>query len=168
MYRRIGDRQHLMSLRNLLQGRPDAVAAVRGSAEYPEINGNVLFYQTNAGVVIAAELRGLPAPTEPCAKPFFGFHLHSGGSCTGNEDDPFADAETHYNPDGCPHPHHAGDFPPLLGNHGEALALFLTDRFTVSEVLGKTVIVHAKPDDFTTQPGGDSGERIACGVVRAL
>ena len=63
---------------------------------------------------------------------------------------------------------HAGDLPPLFGNHGFAFAVFLTDRFSVREVLGKTVIVHLKPDDFTTQPSGSAGEKIACGEIRKI
>lgn len=81
-------------------------------------------------------------------------------------DDPFADAMPHYDPNGCEHPHHAGDLPPLFENNGFALSLVLTDRFSVDEVIGRTVIVHADPDDFTTQPSGNSGEKIACGVIR--
>lgn len=80
-------------------------------------------------------------------------------------DDPFADAMSHYNPNDCEHPHHAGDLPPLFGNDGFALLLFLTSRFSVDEIIGKTVIIHDQPDDFTTQPSGNSGTKIACGVI---
>ena len=73
---------------------------------------------------------------------------------------------THYNPKDCPHPYHAGDMPPLFGNNGEAFMAFMTDRFTVEEIIGKTVIIHSNPDDFTTQPGGNSGEKIACGKIK--
>lgn len=44
--------------------------------------------------------------------------------------------------------------------------MFMTDRFTVNEVIGKTVIIHLHPDDFATQPSGNSGEKIACGVIK--
>ena len=67
---------------------------------------------------------------------------------------------------GCEHPNHAGDLPPLFGNNGFALSLFLTNRFTVDEVIGRTIIIHDHPDDFTTQPSGNSGTKIACGVIR--
>ena len=73
---------------------------------------------------------------------------------------------THYNPNQCAHPYHAGDLPPLFGSNGYAFEAFLTDRFTVSEVIGRTVIIHSKPDDFSTQPSGNSGEKIACGEIR--
>ena len=72
----------------------------------------------------------------------------------------------HYNPHGCDHPYHAGDLPPLFETSGLALSAFLTDRFTVDEVIGRTVIIHDQPDDFTTQPSGNSGTKIACGVIR--
>lgn len=80
-------------------------------------------------------------------------------------DDPFADAMSHYDPRGCAHPYHAGDLPPLFGNNSFALSVFLTDRFSVHEVIGRTVIIHDHPDDFTTQPSGNSGTKIACGVI---
>ena len=86
--------------------------------------------------------------------------------CTGTADDPFADALTHYNPQCCPHPAHAGDMPPLIANNGYAIQAFLTDRFTVREILGKTVIIHDSADDFSSQPAGNAGARIACGVIR--
>lgn len=157
-----------MSVMSVLYNRPHAVAAVKGSDAYPKIDGVVRFYQTVYGVIVSAEVTGLPLPTEQCALPVFGFHIHDGSSCTGNESDPFADTMQHYNPDGCPHPHHSGDLPPLLGNNGYALQILLTDRFSINEIIGKTVIVHSKADDFTTQPSGNSGEKIACGIIKIL
>lgn len=154
---------HLCSV---LRGRPLAVAKIAGRESYPELSGTARFYQTNAGVVIWAEVNGLPHSQSVCRGQVFGFHIHKGTECAGNVDDPFADAMTHYNPSGCEHPHHAGDLPPLFGNNGFALSLFLTDRFTVNEVIGKTVIIHDHPDDFTTQPSGNSGTKIACGIIQ--
>ena len=43
---------------------------------------------------------------------------------------------------------------------------FLTDRFTLKEIIGRTVVIHSMPDDFTSQPSGNSGEKIACGVIK--
>ena len=86
--------------------------------------------------------------------------------CSGSQEDPFANAGMHYNPDNCQHPYHAGAMPPLFGVDGAALLLFLTNRFSVQEIIGRTVIIHARPDDFMTQPSGNSGEKIACGVIR--
>ncbi len=81
-------------------------------------------------------------------------------------DDTFVDAMSHYDPHGCEYPHHAGDPPPLFGNDGFALSLFLTNRFSVKEIIGKTAIIHDHPNDFTTQPSGNSGTKIDCGVVQ--
>ena len=153
-------------LLSIPRGRPQAMADITGSENYPDISGSVRFYQTNKGVVIWAEVRGLPHSGLPCQEPIFGFHIHEGTDCAGSMDDPFADAMSHYDPNDCKHPYHAGDLPPLFGNHGSALSLFLTDRFSVDEVIGGTVIIHDRPDDFTTQPSGNSGAKIACGVIR--
>ena len=152
----------------ILRQPPSAVAKIKGSANYPDISGEVSFHQTSAGVLVSAQVSGLPAPDHACANRVFAFHIHSGSSCTGDQNDPFADTLMHDNPNNCEHPDHAGDLPPLFGNHGFAFAVFLTDRFSVREVLGKTVIVHLKPDDFTTQPSGSAGEKIACGEIRKI
>lgn len=56
--------------------------------------------------------------------------------------------------------------PPLMGTDGKAFSMFMTDRFTVNEVIGRTVIIHLHPDDFAAQPSGNSGEIIACGVIK--
>lgn len=148
-----------------LRRRPDARAVLRGSADRPGLTGAARFYQTRWGVLVSVEASGLPEGTEPCGERVFAFHIHSGGQCAGDGEDPFAGALTHYNPDGCPHPSHAGDLPPLFSNHGRAFQVVLTDRFTVREVIGRTVILHARPDDFTTQPSGNAGAKLACGRI---
>ena len=58
--------------------------------------------------------------------------------------------------------------PPLFAFNGYAWGAFYTRRFTVDEVEGLSVIVHSQRDDFTSQPAGDSGKRIACGIIRML
>lgn len=122
--------------------------------------------------MVAAEVFDLPSPGGVCGWPVFAFHIHSGGSCTGHAADPFAGALTHFNPGNCAHPAHAGDLPPLFGNGGHAVGLVLTDWFTVREIVGKAVIVHANRDDFTTQPSGDAGKknrlRADCGLRRVV
>ncbi len=153
-------------LLSLLRSRPQAAASITGSTQCPDVSGFVRFYQTDEGVIIFAEISGLPYSALPCCNRVFGFHIHQGMSCSGNMDDPFADTMSHYNPHGCEHPHHAGDLPPLFGNSGFALSLFLTERFSVDQIIGKTIIIHDMPDDFTTQPSGNSGTKIACGVIR--
>lgn len=155
-------------LLSVLYGKPQAAASIMGSESYPDISGTVWFYQTNKGVIVCTEVSGLPHSGEPCQTRIFGFHIHTGSHCEGNMDDPFAQAMSHYDPHGCEHPHHAGDLPPLFGNSGTALSLFLTDRFSVEEVIGKTVIIHDHPDDFTTQPSGNSGTKIACGTIQVI
>lgn len=152
----------------LLRGQPQAVASIAGSESYPGITGTVRLYQTNEGVIVLAEISGLPQSSTSCEDGVFGFHIHEGTDCGGNMNDPFADAMAHYNPGSCKHPHHAGDLPPLFENKGHALSLFLTNRFSVNEVIGKTVIIHDHPDDFITQPSGNSGTKIACGVIRRI
>lgn len=143
----------------------DASAVINGSAAYPNIQGFVRLYQTRNGVLVAAEINGLPNSDDKCHPNVFAFHIHEGTLCEGDMHDPFSEAMSHYNPNDCEHPFHAGDMPPLFGNHGYAFTAFLIDRFSLSEVIGKTVIIHKKPDDFTTQPSGNAGEKLACGVI---
>lgn len=155
-----------MGFIHVLSKPPHATARIRGSEKYPEILAITRFYQTNCGVLVATEATALPYLPGGCEHFIFAFHIHEGGSCTGNEEDLFAGAKMHYNPAECPHPRHAGDLPPLFGNEGYAFSVFLTDRFTVDEIIGKTLIIHASPDDFKTQPAGNAGEKIACGVIK--
>lgn len=147
---------------------PGARANVMGSTEYPEINGVVDFYETDQGVIVMTQVFGLPYTPGNCNEKVFAMHIHAGGSCTGNAEDPFANADGHYNPGNCPHPMHAGDLPPLFGNRSYAWQAVLSDRFTIDEIIGKTVIIHANRDDFTTQPSGDSGPKIACGIIKRV
>ncbi|WNX84158.1 superoxide dismutase family protein [Agathobaculum sp. NTUH-O15-33] len=145
---------------------PDAAAVLQGAPNGRRIEGTVSFYQTPQGVLVTAAVRGLPVTRMACAQPIFALHVHEGTACTGNASDPFANAGMHFNPGGCPHPYHAGDLPPLFSDRtGFAWMAVLTDRFTVRDVLGKAVIVHSKPDDFKTQPSGDAGAKLACGII---
>ncbi len=151
----------------LFPQRPQAFARIKGNGKNLDVIGMVRFYQTAYGVFVIAEIKGLSDPKGGCESPVFGFHIHEGCRCTGNATDAFANAKNHYNPDNCPHPRHAGDLPPLFGANGYAFSAFLTNRFTVKEIVGRTVIVHSSPDDFTSQPSGNSGEKIACGEIVA-
>ena len=152
-------------VREMLQQAPDAIANVRGGGANPRLGGTVRFYQTRYGVLVFAEVVGLPSERGKCDHRVFGFHIHEGSACNGNREDIFAAVGGHYNPSGCAHPAHAGDLLPLFGNHGYALSIFLTDRFTVQEIVGRTVIIHSGVDDFATQPAGNAGEKIACGRI---
>lgn len=147
------------------RGRPDAYAILRGSTAHPDLHGTVTFLQTPAGVLVTADVTGLPTSEEHCEMPVFGFHIHNGTGCEDQGEEPFPMSGTHYNPWSCPHPYHAGDLPPLFGVGGSAFLSFLTGRFAVRDVLGLPVIIHAEPDDFHTQPSGNSGMKIACGVI---
>ena len=69
------------------------------------------------------------------------------------------------NPNNLPHPQHAGDLPPLLGNQGYAYSAFYTDRFELPDIIGRSLIIHSGADDFTTQPSGNAGVKIGCGVI---
>ena len=154
-----------MNLFSVLNGPPQGIAYVMGSKEYPDIHGVFVFYQTKRGVLVVAEVNGLPTSSDPCEDKIFALHMHSGESCTGKENDPFSDSMGHYNPYNCPHPYHVGDFPPLFENNGYAFMMFVTDRFVIDEIIGKTIIIHEKPDDFVSQPSGNAGKKIACGKI---
>lgn len=147
---------------------PTAVAYIRGSEAYPEIKGVAHFYPTGQNVLVLTEVMNLPAKKGVCEAGVFALHIHEGTECTGNSNDPFANARSHYNPDNCNHPYHAGDMPPLFENEGYALTVFVTNRFQLDEIIGKTIIVHDKRDDFTTQPSGDAGNKIACGMIERI
>lgn len=157
-----------MELISILKHPSDAAALISGSPEYPNIIGKTRFYQLSKGVMVVAEVMGLPSSGENCGQKIFAFHIHSGESCTGTESDSFSDVLTHYNPGQCPHPSHAGDLPPLFGNKGYAFSAVFTDRFSVREIIGKTLIIHFSPDDFTTQPSGNSENKIACGQIVSM
>ncbi len=145
--------------------KANAVAYIKGGNGFKNIKGKVLFYQLRGGVLVRSEFTGLPQSTQNCSYPVFGFHIHNGMSCTGTQENPFEDAQGHYNPSDCQHPFHAGDMPPIFGADGRAISVFLSNRFSVSEIIGRTVILHANPDDFATQPSGNAGKMIACGVI---
>lgn len=148
----------------LQRQKPHAMALVKGDEAHCHLTGCVSFYDTCAGTLVVSSIQGPPCG-DRCETAIFGMHIHAGTACTGNAEDPFADAKTHYNPDGCPHPQHAGDLPPLFGNNGAAWNAVITNRFRTCDIIGKTVIIHGMPDDFTTQPSGNSGQKIACGVI---
>ena len=153
---------------SVLNKYPQAYTNLVGDSNHPNLSGTVKFFQTNYGVIIITQVMGLPSSENMCNQPIFGFHIHEGNSCTGNQEDQFADAGMHYNPNNCLHPYHAGDLPPLFSNNQMAFSINLLNRFTVNEIIGKTIIIHAQPDDFTTQPSGNIGNKIACGEIKAF
>ena len=141
---------------------PTARALLRGDPSHPQLIGEVLFSPYGRGTLVVARLLGLPKPG------FLGFHIHEKGDCSTGGDVAFSGAGGHYDPHGVPHPWHAGDLPPILSlADGTALMAVYTDRFTPSDVIGRSVVVHDLPDDLHSQPAGNSGMRIACGLIEA-
>lgn len=138
---------------------PKAIARIYGGKDYPQLSGTVRFFLGIDGVIVEVEVKGLPETESG----FFGFHIHAGSSCTGEG---FADTGSHYNPGEDIHPQHAGDLPPLLSNDRKAYMKVLSNRFSIEEIVGRTVIIHDAPDDFRTQPSGNAGMKIACGVIQ--
>ncbi len=148
-----------------------AAAVLEGSVNYPDITGEVIFVQKEEGVEVTARVFNLPPFSRENGKTVspFGFHIHEGISCfSGSGENPFPKAGGHYNPDNQPHGNHNGDFPVLFPTtKGTAYLRFITDRFTVNDILGRVVVVHLSPDDYRTQPAGNTGEKIACGVIES-
>lgn len=140
-------------------GGADAVACIKGGAETPHLSGEVRFYQKRGSVLVTADIYGLPKDS---ATGFFALHIHEGGDCSGEG---FSETGGHYNPWGKSHPSHAGDLPPLLLCGDGAHFTVQTDRFCVREVMGRTVVIHSGPDDFYSQPAGNAGKKIACGMI---
>lgn len=137
---------------------PQASAKIKGGGAAPCISGQVDFYQKRNHVLVEASISGLPST----ASGFFGFHIHGGKSCSGAD---FEGTANHYNPTNTSHPSHAGDLPPLMLCNGGAYFVVATDRFSVKDIIGRTVVIHSMPDDFNSQPSGNAGTKIACGVI---
>lgn len=129
-------------------------------------SGRVEFESAGGAVTVRASLSGLPPSAE------LGFHVHEKGDCSSPDGN---SAGGHFNPTQQPHgpqdgPHHAGDMPMLKTDaQGRADARFTLQGVTLgsgaTDLVGRAVIVHAQPDDYKTQPTGNAGARIACGVI---
>lgn len=135
-----------------------AAATVNGGKEFPSISGQIDFYQKRNYVLVIAHIKGLPETPSG----FYGFHIHEGNNCKGPE---FENSANHYNTSNSIHPKHAGDLPPLIYCNGGACLSFITDRFFVKDIIGRTIVIHNMPDDFNSQPSGNAGTKIACGVI---
>jgi Cu-Zn family superoxide dismutase len=147
---------------------PAAVAQLRPTAGNVAA-GTVRFEQAGNKVIVVAELSGLKANAE------HGFHVHEKGDCSAPD---AMSAGGHFNPGGKPHGHygkaerHAGDMPNLkAGADGVARLRWESDLLAVgagpADVIGRSVVVHRDPDDYASQPAGNSGPRLACGVIVA-
>jgi Cu-Zn family superoxide dismutase len=157
----------LLSACASMQAGPRATAMLQPTAGN-NATGTVTFAQAGGKVRVSGEVRGL----KPNAQ--HGFHVHEKGDCSAPD---ATSAAGHFNPDGKPHgaadhqPHHAGDLPPLVADaSGVAKFSYEADSISVgsggaNDVVGRGLIVHRDPDDFKTQPTGNSGARIACGVI---
>lgn len=142
---------------------PSACAKITGNSWFPDLSGNVTFYKDpSGGVWVEIEVAGLPDYNSPTRSSFYALHIHEFGNCT----PPFDETGDHYNPTGMPHPGHAGDMPPLLGNNGYAYSLFYTERLNINDILNRSIVIHSMADDFTSQPSGNSGEKIGCGIIK--
>lgn len=141
----------------------NAIAYIYGNSSHPNLRGQICFCRTlNDGIIITAEIFGLPDETS--GSDFFGMHIHEFGNCSDN----FSMTGSHYNPENKLHPMHAGDLPPLLSNEGYAWMSVFDKRFTIEDIIGKSIVIHNMRDDFTSQPAGDSGEKIGCGVIERI
>lgn len=132
-----------------------------------EIVGEVMIRDTEHGALLHARLLDLPPGAHA-------FHIHETGTC----EPPFASAGGHYNPDNTghglddPQGRHAGDMPNVHVPASGAMQLeILNEAVTVDELLeaadGTAIVMHEDADDYSTDPAGAAGSRIACGVVDA-
>lgn len=158
---------------NLGLDGPATAEALLAPTTGSNASGTVKFIEGD-GVLIEASVTGL-APGR------HGFHIHDKGDCSAPD---ATSAGGHFNPDGMPHgdpakgDHHLGDMPMLVADaNGNAKLETILQGLGISgggqgsgkgNIVGRSVIVHAAPDDFTTQPTGNSGARVACGVIVRL
>jgi superoxide dismutase, Cu-Zn family len=132
------------------------------------VTGSVALASSPQGVHVTGSIQGLKPDAE------FGFHIHEKGDCSAPDG---SSAGGHFNPTQAQHgnptgpTHHAGD---MLNIHSDAQGVAQVDVTAGgttlhgdpgTDVLGKAIVVHEGPDDYTTQPSGNSGKRIACGVI---
>jgi Cu-Zn family superoxide dismutase len=132
-------------------------------------SGTVNFEQHGDHVMVSVDISGLKPGQE------HGFHVHEKGDCSSGDG---LSTGGHFNPNAQPHgpqhsAHHAGDMPALKADaNGQAKASFHLEGVSLGSggapsLIGHGLIVHAGPDDYSTQPTGNSGARIACGVILA-
>lgn len=134
------------------------------------VTGSVALAQSPEGVRITGAVQGLKPDAE------FGFHVHEKGDCSAPDG---SSAGGHFNPTQAQHgnpsggAHHAGDMVNIRSN-AEGVAQVDTTAAGTSlhgdpntDLMGKPIVVHESPDDYTTQPSGNSGKRVACGVIAA-
>jgi Cu-Zn family superoxide dismutase len=134
-----------------------------------QTSGEATFEQVGDKVRVVVSVQGLKPGQQ------HGFHIHEAGDCSSGDG---MSTKGHFNPYGKPHgpqgsaERHGGDLPSLMANkEGSAKVVADLDIITVAagpaSVIGRGLIVHADPDDYMTQPTGNAGARIACGVIKA-
>lgn len=148
---------------SILNNHPDASAIIQGGSDYPRISGIANFYYTrwNIGLMVEVELANLPNSTSYAPR-FLGMHIHENGNCLEN----FENTGLHYNPTNAVHPYHLGDLPSVLNSNGYAYFVFYDSFLSLNDIMNRSIIIHSKSDDFKSQPSGDSGDKIACGIIR--
>lgn len=134
-----------------------------------EVKGAVDLVVSDGAVVMTGLVSGLKPGSE------HGFHIHEKGDCSSPD---FKSAGEHFNPTSQPHgdpatpPHHVGDIPNLKADDmGKAPVNARIEGVTLgdhgpNDLVGRAIVVHDDVDDYKTQPAGNSGDRIACGVIR--
>ena len=130
-----------------------------------QVYGTVTFTKADSGIHIVADLHGLTPGKH-------GFHVHEYGDCTASDG---SSAGGHFNPEGVKHAgpndatRHVGDMGNITADADGNAKLDMTDNlmsFSGSHsIIGRGIIVHAGADDLTSQPSGDAGPRVACGVI---
>ncbi|GGH51441.1 superoxide dismutase family protein [Frigidibacter albus] len=146
-----------------------AAAASFVDAEGAEI-GTATLTGTPHGVLIGMEVTGLPASK------WVAFHIHEGETC--EHDHRFESAGGHFNPSEADHGYmsetgpHSGDMPnQYVASDGILMAEVFNSYVDLdggpTSVIGRTLMIHAEPDDYTSQPAGAAGERLACAVIEA-
>jgi Cu-Zn family superoxide dismutase len=152
------------------RARRMVAARITGGPLAPDIRGWVYFTPASGGSWVTVNVRGLPQyrpamGDQPPVGPHE-FHIHENGTCeVGDPENPYLAAGEHWNPTGQPHGNHAGDLPVLFSNNGVARMRVFTSRFRPQDVIGRSVLIHMNPDDYRTQPAGNSGRRLACGRI---
>lgn len=144
----------------LANSNPYAISYLKGGKENPKLKGTVEFFSWATGSIIKLEVVGLPIGE---LNDFFGFHIHENGICEENNN--YEIAGSHFDVDMNTHQNHVGDLPNIYSNNGYAFMLYYTNRFKPDDIIGKSVIIHRMVDDMVSQPSGNSGARIACGVI---
>jgi superoxide dismutase, Cu-Zn family len=131
-----------------------------------KIEGQIEFSQKDSAVALSGEIHGLTP------NGIYAMHVHTFGDCTdpdapGPHFDPM-ETKKHGNPEGH-EMHHAGDLPNITADkNGVGKIEFQSKSFSLSgyaAIVGRSVVIHEKADDYTSQPAGASGARIACGVI---